>query len=676
MLSLLASVVIGQAAPQLTVEQVQERLEMPVTLRLDPVRLPVALDEVGRAVGVRIRCESELQPAVVVLGVKGKPAKEVVQHLVAGIGAGSAIINGTLVVGMGITTPQETAKQRARQLQAIKSAIEARAKQLQIDEPLDIQPAIRTAALLIASMQAADGSVRPPYQLAVETSQKSPIHRAMIGLMRVIGAENLRPEDDRPIVITMRNLEPERVRRAQEVLNKFIDEQTAWSKVFDTAMKVAVNTGDGFAWDLLNKAISIQDAKPDGFSITVTNTNWGRTVVAVIRSGSEELFAVGETLPRDRVYTNPGGEHFSPSKASGIKVSLGELPKRLLDLRQAIQLGTQIRYDVPLMKRIADPYRNEPLALTVVQPAADVASKLDLNIVAFLGDSLLNSVIYGFVNVENGFISGEHVLSLAGNMGGGLRKRGDWLLGYSSNPEAYLENQIDRIALGKFMGLALKPGALSFEQFLAARKEMSINQLQFARQFARIVRPGFDSLNPISIEMLEVFGALKPGQVTQAEAGGIPFANLSPELQNKFRGFISHQRRRQRTANDDSIDAPPTLQEILASRIFLARTSKYGMLALNGAELKSGNYNPYVNYSFQDFDRYRGSQSLDQILPQLKDQPVWLARLDTIGFTFDIKRRRPQGFSTAQYVTDVTTSPLTTAQIGQAISRYFGNGRS
>jgi hypothetical protein len=674
MLSLLACFAIGQVPTQLTVDEVRQRLEYPVTYKSDPIRLPVALDEVGRMVGVRIRCESELQPAVVVVGVKNKPAKEVVQHLVSGVGAGSAIINGTLVVGMGITTSTETARQKERQLQAIKNTLDARAKQLKVDEPVDLQAATRTAALIVPALQVTDGSVRPPYQLVQETSQKAPVHRAVVELLRVVGPGGLRPEDDRPLVVSMRELDPERARKAQAVLDKFAREQSPWAKAFEQVMKLAANSGEGYYWDLLNKSISVDETKPDNFRITVTNTSWGRTVMAEIRAGSEELFSVGETLPRERIYTNPGGEYFPYTKAAGIKVSLGELATHLFELRRAASGGKQVPYEANLMKKIADPFRNEPLALTLAQPAAEVADRLGLNIVAFVGDSLLNSVVYGNYNLQDNQVPGEQVLSLVGNMGGTLRKRGDWLLGYCANPEAYLENQIDRVALGKFLGKALKPGALTFDQFLAARKEMSLGQLAFARQFARIVRPGFDSLNPVSIEMLELFQSLKPGQMTQAENGGIPFANLAPDIQIKFRGYISHQRRRQRFQPDDSIDAPPTQQEILSSRVFLVRSSRYGVLTLQGADLKRSTYNPYVNYSFHDFNRYRGIRNLDDVMAQFRGQAAWQARMDTMGFTVDITRRRPQGFTTSQYITDITTTPLSEAQVAQAIARYFQSG--
>ena len=94
-------------------------------------------------------------------------------------------------------------------------------------------------------------------------------------------------------------------------------------------------------------------------------------------------------------------------------------------------------------------------------------------------------------------------------------------------------------------------------------------------------------------------------------------------------------------------------------------------MILNGANLKSRTYNPYISYSFRDFDQFRGFRTVEEILVQFNQTSVWLAQMDSIQFRVDIQRRRPQGFGTAQYITDVTTTPLTTNQLGQALSRYF-----
>lgn len=673
MIAFLAAVIVSQAPQTMSAEEIWRRLEAPISIRTDPTRLANALDQIAGMVGVRIRCDAALEPAVVVVGVRNKPAKEIVKHLLDGIGAGSFVQGGTLHVGMKVASQEQTQKQRELELKALQSAIDGRAKTLKIDEPIDPQIAPRAAAQATMSFQSANGEYRAPYQSMYNAASQAPSVRANAGLMRVVGAEALRLENDKSKTITLKSLDDKGYQEALGVFRKLETEQGPWADAFSQVHKLAAKSENYYiAEDLLSRSVSIKGSEPDNFRMIVSSQPWGRAVTIQILSGGEVLFESVESLPRQRFYTDPGGEYFNNQKASSSKVDLAEKVVRVEAYRKQSQDNKPKELDWNLMRLLVDPWRNEPISFTRAQPMADVAQKLDLNLVTYLGDGLITQLAYQFYNDNPTTISGDQVLSLAGyGTISGLRKKGDWLIGYCSNPEQYLSTQLDRPALGRFLNLALRPGALRFEQFLAARKEMGSQPLNTARQLARLVRPGFDSLNPVNIETLDLFAMLRPGQLSQARTVGIPIATLPPELESKLRQFIGYQRRRSQVP-DDSIDAPPTFDDIRKSRLFLDQSSKNGILYLDGQQgLSRLMFTNYSYFNFQDFENFRGYSSAQQVAQNFNNRLSWPARMDTLMFRIEVKRKRTQAFGTSQYIVDVTQNPLSAMQAGQLVERYF-----
>lgn len=669
----LAALIVSQAPQTMSAEEIWQRLEAPISIRTDPTRLANALDQIGGMTGVRIRCDAALQPAIVVVGVRNKPAKEVVKHLLDGVGAGTFVQAGTLHIGMKVLSQEQSEKQRELEIKALQSAIDGRAKSLKIDEPIDPHIAPRAAAQAALSFQTGNAGYRAPYQSMYAASSQAPCVRANAGLMRAIGAELIRPDSDKPKTITLKSLGEAAQLEALRVFKQLESEQQPWADAFNQIHRLASKSENYYvAEELLSRSISIKGTPPDNFRMIISSQPWGRAVTTQILSGGEILFETSDSLPRQRVYTDPGGEHFPPQKASSIKVELSEKVVRLEAYRKQSPDGKPKEFDWNLVRLVADPWRNEPLSFTRAQPIADVASKLDLNIVTYLGDHLVNQLAYQYYNDTPTAVPGDQVLSLATyGVTSGLRKKGDWLIGYCSNPEQYLSTQIDRPALGRFLNLAIRPGALTFDQFLAARKEMGSTQLMTARQIARFIRPGFDSLNPVNIETLDLFAMLRPNQLSQARTAGIPVATLPPELESKLRQFIGYQRRRSNLP-DDSIDAPPTLDDVRKSRLFLDQTSRNGILYLDGQTgLTRPMFTTYSYFNFQPFENYRGYSSAQQVAQNFTNRLSWPARMDTLMFRIEIKRKRTQAFGTSQYSVDVTQNPLSPLQAGQLVERYF-----
>ena len=678
MIATFALAILGQTPATFSADEIIQRLEQAITLRTEPTRLANALDQIGAQVGVRFQCDSALQPAVVVVGVRSKPAKEVLKHLVDGIGASSYIYAGTMHVGMKVPTDEQIEKQRAAEIKAIDSAIESRAKQLKIDEPLDSTMAPRAASQMLVALQAPSGEYRFPYQMFSQVAAQSPAMRASAGLLRAVGGENIRLEDEKPKVITLKSLSEERKKAAMEVLERLYEEQGPWADAFSQVLKVSSNS-QNFYWtdELLTRSVSIKDSKPNDFRLSIASMPWGRSATIQIMSGGEILFEFVDSLPRRRVYTNPGGEVFPPTNARHIQVQLGEKVLQVESMRKLAQGNQPVEYDWNLMRQIADPNRNEPISFTRAQAMAQVAEKLDLNLVSYLGDGILNYLVH-YQYTDSPSVTGDQILSLSSyGVVSGLRKKGDWLIGYCSNPEQYLATQSNRPALGRFLSLALKPGALTFDQFLNARKDLGPQPFQLAYQLARFVRPGFDSLNPVNVETLDLMAILRPGQLNQARTIGISIASLSPELSTMLRRFVGFQRRRNSIVPDDSIDAPPTLDDFRKATLFLDQTSKIGTLALQnpisqGQPTNRLMYSMYSHFNFQDFEQFRRYSTPAQIAQTFQNRLVWPARMDTYMFRIEIQRKRTQAFGTSQYITDVTLPPLTPTQGVELVQRYFG----
>lgn len=675
MIGILAFVVVSQAQPVMTAEEINRRLEAPISYRTDPVRLPVALDEIGSLVGVRIRCETELQPAVVVVGFKNRPAKEAVQHLLNGIGAGSFVYNGTLHVGMRVVTEQQAAKQKELEIKAIQSALENRVKQMKIDEPLDANLPARTAAQVQLILQTtAGGEYRAPNYNLYGTARQAPAYRAGVGILNAVGAELLQTTDDRTKIITARDLTPEQITQVQARLRQLEKEQAVWSEPFSVVYKMLSNAQmSGYVdEDLLAKSVSLKGSKPDTFQIVVVPSAWGRSVMVEISAGGETLFEVHESLPRQRVYTDPGGEHFPMQTANSVLVPLSEKVQRLEATRVRDKENKAAPYDWKLMKQISDPWRNEPISYTRAQPMADVMLKLNHNFATYLGDSLLHQLMYNYHGDPVKEVRGDQVLSFATyGATSGLRKKGDWVIGYCSNPEAYLESQVNRVALGKFLNLALKPGALTFDQFIAARKEMGANQLNTARQLARLVRPGFDSLNPVNMDLLEVVSKMRPGMLNQMQSSGVPLSSLPQDMQKRLMQYVGYMRRTNYGGYPtDSIDAPPTLQELKAARVFVDRTSVNGLISMEGSDRALKSFTMYAYYQFQAASNFRNFTSAAQLNSNFANRATWVARIDTLQFRMEIQRKRTQMFGTSQYITDISVPPLSSQQLVEAVQRF------
>lgn len=673
MFSLLAGIVLTQAPTAMSAEEIWQRLEAPISLRTDPTRLATAIDQIASMVGIRIRCDAALQPAVVVIGVRDKPAKEILTHLMDGIGAASFVQNGVLHISMRVATSEHVEKQRDFEIKAIAQSLENRAKQIKLDDPLDLSLAARAAAQIVQLFQTNQYNFGFATQFIQNAANQSPATRSAAKILKSLGPELLRVEGEKPKTLTLKSVSEEKAKNAREALETLEKEQAPWSDTFKTALNLAAKSENAYiAEELLSRCIPIKGNKPDNFNVLITPQPWGNLVNVQIMSGGEILFEVQDYFPRQRTYANISGEVFPVQTAKTVTVPLAERVIRLENYRRMTDNKPKA-FDWELMRKVCDPWRNEPISFTRAQPMADVALKLNLNLITYLGDSLVNQLAYPYHQDSPKEVTGDQVLALSSyGATSGLRKKGDWIVGYCTDPEQYLANQIDRPAFGRFLSLAHRPGALTFEQFLRAKKELGTNQLNMARQLARIVRPGFDSLNPVNIEMLEVFGMLAPSQLNQARTSGITLSSLPIAAETKLRQFIGYQRRRAANPLDDSIDALPTVNEIRQAKIFLDQTSQYGIVTVDASPGQSAQmYLPYTYYRFQDFDMFKNYSSMQQVAQTLNNKLMWSGRKDTLMFRFEIKRRRSQQFGTIQYVTDVSQNPLSISQAGDLIQRYF-----
>ncbi|MBC8064535.1 MAG: hypothetical protein H7Y17_06880, partial [Chlorobia bacterium] len=237
MIGILTCVVLSQSAQYMTADEINRRLEATIDYRTDPVRLPVALDDIGSRVGVRIRCEAELQPAVVVVGVRNKPAKEIIQHLMDGIGAGSFIRAGTLHVGIRIATDAQTAKQLELERKAIQSTLDNKVKTLGLYTPIDPLLASRTVAQALTLIQLTSVEGRYYPSRLYESVGKCPVARAVGNILATVGPELLQHNGDDAKVIDMRSLSPAQAKEMLQVLSNFETEQNAWAKEFEPILK-------------------------------------------------------------------------------------------------------------------------------------------------------------------------------------------------------------------------------------------------------------------------------------------------------------------------------------------------------------------------------------------------------------------------------------------------------
>ena len=657
MLGVIATLCLSQAA--LSADEIYQRLEAPIRYQSEPVRLSVALDEIGALVGVRIRCESELQPAVVTLYVDGRPAKEAIQHLLKGVGGAMVVQSGTLRVGIPPPNEAQEAQRREEERKAINSYLDEKQKQLGTNEK-NAEEATNAAGKTLLFIQN-PGYV--PYQALVEATRKNPVSRAAVKLLKAIGPELLQSEEPSH-TISLSNIPTEKVNAVREVLRELSADQAVWLNAFSQVRKII---GDGLSYQipssLLRDVIAANDAKVDGFDIEVRTGPWGRYIKLEFTSAGLPTMEYADSLPRKRGYLDAGGKRYSNPNAKALVVDANEIAIQIFRLRD----GGAVPYDWNLMRKLADPWKNEPLGYTNASAMPKVAQQLKTNLAVFLTDSSLNNLFYyNPVGKVPTTVNGEQALAAANYGTSGLREKDGWVYAYPQNPELYLSTQIDRAELGRYLKLALEPGALSFEQVLQAYRHMGPNNLHVARGLARIIRPGFDSLNPQQVEFLESLSKMSPATLRQARGGGIAFASLPKPLQARLQQFIGFRPRKTRDF-EDQYDAPPTIEDIRKSRLKLHNLSTPGVMVMEGSGVQ-GMYNPYGYYQFTPITDAR---LLPVINEEGKRRLTWPATLDEIRFELEIPRKVPQSFGVMQFTTNVAKDPMTPQQL----IRYIDGGR-
>jgi hypothetical protein len=678
MLAILAASLLGFTGQKTSPEEIQKRLEMPVRISLEPVRLPVALAEIGGQVGVQVRCQPLLQKAIVVIQCDGKPAKELIQWLADEIGAGTTIKDGTLHFGLVDLTEEQASQIQDRDLASVKATLERNLKANKADEPLEPGYAQRLASVCITNLQHDQDEFRRGSMLPYTSTNRTPAYRAAFALLSALGPEILCTESgNHTIDLSSLSNQPEKREQARQILARLNEEQRVWSDAFKPVFKLAgQNPYNGVSIDLLQNSVDISKTPINGFTCRINTLGSGRAVFLDFTSGSETIFDHSSYLPRFRFRKNLVGTPFLPSRGAGIKV---ELPVRVTAVDRLLRNPREAKFlnsDLSTIRSFADCWKNEPLSFTPVAAVPKLAEKLKLNFAIYLSDSLLFQLLQPIDSDTNTEISGDSLLSLIlyGAQVSNLRQRDDWIFNGVGSPDEYLAAQLDRNALGQLLSTALRPGALTTNQAIALVKD-NPGLLNLGWMYSRIVRPGFDYLNPINTELLSLIAELTPSQFRGAETSGIPYMSLPKVMQQRVQRLLGYQRRWTRKVTDDE-GAPPTLTQVQGSRIFMARTSQVGVLLgdINNDQTVNET-NRYSQYLFSDFEFLRG-QDPDSAVRQLLARPCWNARLEMTTFKIAIPRKPPIGFSTSHFATDVSLPPLTPRQLANSIEEYFSGGRN
>ena len=677
MVAVLAFLSVLQTPQVLTAAEIAQRLEAPVTMHTNPVRLVVALDELGSRVGVRIRCESELSAAVVVVGVKNRPAKEVLQYLVDGIGAGKTVYNGTVYVGLALISPELEEKRRLGARQSMVRTIDSVGKNASIDKPFDEAFMTRIGGLAKMTLQSAQDAYRPPHPDLYQVRSKSPVYRLYARLLAVIGPDALLQGQNGTVVIDQSTLSRSQRPLADQALARFAEEQNQCAQALDSMLKLAAKVQyPNVPGELLDFAEPLGKAEPNSFRMTIQPSQWSQSVNFEVRAGGLTVQELTEQLPKQRIYVRAVGETFNASQAANVKVDYGPAVMRFQDFRAPLSDGKAKPFDYVFAREFANAWKNEPLSYSKVQPLADVAAALDLNVVAYLSDQLLTSFIYDQSPVQQSGVTGQQVINFLGSVGrtGGLRKLDKYLLSFVQDPEQYLAAQMDRQSLTTMMNLAMRPGPLTFAQMSASFGKMGANYYYQARQLAKLVRPGFESLNPMDLQVLELMAKFNGGQLNGLRGGGIPVASLPTTIEQRMRRSWGIGRRYGRWQPNDTIDAPPTLDEYRKGVVKLATTSRDGLIAIFGSDDGRTSFTPYVYFNFQSFESFRGADPRTfKIENYLSSRICWPARLETISLVIEIPRKSPIQYQTSQYIADVSQAPIPYDQIMPTIQRYFGN---
>jgi hypothetical protein len=323
MLGILTTLAVLQVSATMSAEEIRARLEAPITFETGPVRLPVALEELGNSVGIRIRCDSELQPAVVAVFAKNQPAKDILKRLLDGISAGSSIYQGTLQVGMGIASPELEAKRLAGAKASIQQWIDNRGKTAQIDKPLDSAYFARLGALALIFLQGqgSESGYRAPHPEIYQSAMRSPLGRLFARSLAAVGPEALLQNPDKLAVISSKNLEQDQAAKVEKGLAEFIEEQSQSSAAMSDVWKVLNRGWEAYLpGSVVGAAEPLGDRKPDSIRIELLPDRWNRVITFQVLSGGQVIEEQQDYLGRQRAYIAPPGEPYDLSKANNIKV--------------------------------------------------------------------------------------------------------------------------------------------------------------------------------------------------------------------------------------------------------------------------------------------------------------------------------------------------------------------
>lgn len=671
-IALLAVTVLSQQAP-LTADEIKERLDRPVTLQTDPARLPVVLDQLGSLVGVHIRSEALLNRAIVVVSVRNKPAKEVFARLVNGIGAGSMIQNGEIIVGMEVATPEEAAKLEAEYAQSLKGWSNALYKNRGCDDPIDQKALDRAAAQGLLDIQSSQqGTWRSFNQVIFQVLAKTPSARFGARLFKIVGPELLAENpDEESLYLSMRDLSEAKQGEVLKALGLLRQEQDSWAKTFAQLKALAVKTENYRLQPQIAEIEPMDPAALTGFKLSISRKD--RSALVEVMSGNTPVLEFREYIPSKRQRgLRIEGERFDFYKAPTFTVPIGERPARYVAfLRPAPERLSQ--NDPELRRLLADPWKNEPLSFSGVQPLSQVAEKLGLNLVAFLSDQILYMLTYAQQPGKE--VSNREVLSYV-SFGGDrveLRKKDDWLVNGCYDPESYLRRQLDRAALGKFLSRAYKPGCLTFAEFCDARQALGRQHFQVAGTLAEIIQPGFQSLNNFAL-LMDFYSELNLAQRNQLAGGGIPIASLSPTARNAVMGIgMSFGGYRRPGDPEGLFTDPPTKTEMMRAKIVLRSRQSAGLLSRYNDNGDPNFYARYTTYAFQSLDDFQGQPARAiEILNALPSPFTRLCHRTERILSVDIPRKQGVKVAVYEFDADLTQASVPRERLLQPIIQYLG----
>lgn len=635
---------VGLSAQQttLTAEDIQLRLERPVTLSTVPTRLPMLLTQLGSRIGVPIKCQSELNNAVVMVAVRNQPAKEVIERLKDNIGAGTAIQAGSLLFGMRVTTPEELAKLEKQRVRTMRSYIDNLLTSSEAEKDLDVNEMTRAADLALAFLgQDPRGGFRPAHPIIFTVATRSPMDRFTARLLDAIGPDDLaRFIGDKPTFLDSKNLPEDIQRSVGKALGQLRKESDLWHDAFDKVQEVVDNTGNyGLPGSIADDSMPEKGVGLNGFRIAFYPED-SQFLVEVL-SGKESVSEKNIYVPgRGSRWINPKGSYINPSQLPQETVAAPEDYLRLVTMANGVD-GKPSPIDNELLSRISDPWKYDPLSFSMCSCLPELMTKLKLNLVAYLSDQGIYSVIYPFATKKE-FTTLE-LMNYAGSMGiGQLRKDGEWLTSGPGNPENYLKNQMDRVPLGKFLKRAYEVGCLTLEEYADAISKLPQDGSSKARQLASLVRPGFDSLNP-SYSFIEVYRRLTPGQRSLLRTSGLPISQLTGNSRRTVEGMSGVGRRRRFNGNPEGLYTdPPTRDELANAKMVLTTESTTGLLGTYGQQEDDNLYRRYMNYQFFDVAPYRRSRSnvdVNSVMNMIGMEKVRLCHRQTISMRINVPRK-------------------------------------